>query len=157
MIKLDSAWERSYPEAGMRHVALACWDPVRRQMNETQTLGEALRAAREKKKVRIAQVASATKIPRERLEALEANAVQKFPDDVYMKGNIRNYAIFLDMDPDRAITLYRQLRPEVEKVRPLQTVTTHRRMAPAALYSLIVILLVVLLMVALLALHVLVL
>ena len=59
----------------------------------------------------------------------------KFPDDVYMKGNIRNYALYLGLDPDRAMTLYRQLRPEMEKVRPLQTVTTHRRIAPAALYS----------------------
>ena len=83
--------------------------------------------------------------------------MQKFPDDVYIKGNIRNYALYLDLDPDRAIMLYRQLRPEVEKARPLQTVTTHRRIAPAALYSLIVLVLLVLLMVSLLAFHVIVL
>ncbi len=126
-------------------------------MNERQTLGETLRAAREKKRVRIAQVAEQTKIPRERLEALEANALEKYPDDVYMKGNIRNYALYLEMDPDRAMTLYRQVRPEVEKTRPLTTVTTHRRLAPAALYSLLILLLVVLLLVTLLVLHVIVL
>jgi cytoskeletal protein RodZ len=125
-------------------------------MNDKQTLGEALRAARERKKVRIAQVATETKIPRERLEALEANALQRFPDDVYMKGNIRNYALYLGVDPDRAMELYRRERPEVEKVRPLGTVATRRRIAPAALYALIVLLLLVVL-VMLLALHVIIL
>ena len=126
-------------------------------MNERQTLGEMLRGARERKKVRIAQVASETRIPRERLEALEANALEKFPDDVYMKGNIRNYALYLGVDPDTAITLYRKARPEIEKIRPLQSVTTHRRITPVALYSLLIVLLLVLLMIALLATHVIVL
>jgi cytoskeleton protein RodZ len=126
-------------------------------MDEKQTLGEALRTARERKRVRIAQVATETRIPRDRLEALEANALEKFPDDVYIKGNIRNYAIYLGVDPDRAIELYRRARPEAAKVRPLQTVTTHRRITPAALYALVVVLLLIALLVGLLALHVLVL
>ena len=52
-----------------------------------------------------------------------------------MKGNIRNYALYLEMDPDRAMTLYRQVRPEVEKSRPLTTVTTHRRLARRAIFA----------------------
>jgi hypothetical protein len=53
--------------------------------------------------------------------------------------------------------LYRRARPEVEKVRPLQTVTTYRRLTPAAVYTLVVLLLLIVLLVSLLALHVIVL
>lgn len=120
------------------------------------TLGETLRAARAEKRIKLAQVADKTKIPLERLQALEADRYGDLPDDVYTRGAIRNYAIYLGLPPAEMEALYRQARPAQAKQAPLTTVSTRRGVAvvPATAAALV---LVILILVALVALHVIVL
>ena len=120
------------------------------------TLGETFRAAREEKRLKLAQVAEKTQIPLERLQALETDRYNTLPDDVYTRGAIRNYALYLGLQPDEMEALYRRARPAEVKQAPLTTVSTRRGVAvvPVAAATLI---LVVLILVALVALRVIVL
>jgi len=118
------------------------------------TLGETLREARAAKKAKLAQVEAETRIERARLEALESDKLEALPDDVYTKGAIRNYALYLGLDPDRVLALYREARPAAVATRPLSQVATTTRLAPLT-YVLVTSVLVVIMLVALLALHVL--
>jgi cytoskeleton protein RodZ len=120
------------------------------------TLGETLRSAREGKRMKLSQAVEKTRIPLERLQALESDRYFDLPDDVYMRGAIRNYAIFLGLDPAETETLYRQARPAEEKRLPLSVATTSRRLAvvPVAAGTVV---LVILILVALVVLHVIIL
>ena len=120
------------------------------------TLGETLRAARERKRLKLPEVAQKTRIPLERLEALEKDRYADLPDDVYLRGAIRNYAIFLGLDPDEMVAIYRAARPQAEKRAPLSVAPTTRTVAlvPATIGVLVI---VVLILVALVLLHVIVL
>ncbi len=117
------------------------------------TLGEMLREARTRKKAKLAQAATDMKIDRARLEALEADQYDAFPDDVYMRGAIRNYALYLDLNPDEALAVYRNARPAAVAVRPLSQVTTTTRLAPVT-YATVAVLVLIILIVALLVTHV---
>jgi cytoskeletal protein RodZ len=120
------------------------------------TLGETLRAARESKRMKLPEVAQKTRIPLERLEALEKDRYGDLPDDVYLRGAIRNYAIFLGLDPKEMVAIYRAARPEVAKRAPLSVAPTTRTVAivPTTIGILVI---VVLILVALVLLHVIVL
>jgi cytoskeletal protein RodZ len=117
------------------------------------TLGETLREARTRKKAKLAQIEADTKIPRARLEALESDNLAVLPDDVYTKGAIRNYALYLDLNPDEMLSLYRQVRPAQVATRPLSQVTTSTRLTPLT-YALVSALAVILITVALFVTHV---
>lgn len=120
------------------------------------TLGETLRAAREGQRLKLAQAAEKTRIPLDRLQALESDRYFDLPDDVYLRGAIRNYALFLGLDASEVETTYRQARPEQEKRVPLSVATTSRAVAvvPATAGALVVVLVI---LVVLVALHVIVL
>jgi transcriptional regulator with XRE-family HTH domain len=69
-------------------------------------LAERLRTAREAKELSLEQVAEATRIPLNYLEALEDEDLGVFTSDVHARGFLRNYALYLDLDPDEAAELY---------------------------------------------------
>lgn len=120
------------------------------------TLGETLRSAREAKRVKLAQVAEKTKIPLDRLQALESDRYFDLPDDAYLVGAIRNYSIFLDLNPSEMVGTYREARPEAVKQVPLSVAPTTRTLAviPATVGAVVLLLAV---LVVLVALHVIVL
>lgn len=64
------------------------------------TFGERLQAAREERELTIEEVAEATKIPRHYLEALETEALDAFSSSLHARGFLRNYALFLNLDPE---------------------------------------------------------
>lgn len=74
-----------------------------------ERLGEKFKQARLAKRVTIDQAAEETYIPKDRLEALEAENFdkEKFPAETYLIGFIRNYAIYLGLNSDEMIGLYR--------------------------------------------------
>lgn len=108
------------------------------------TLAETLRTTREGKRIKLTQVAERTRIPLDRLQALESDKYTTLPDDVYLRGAIRNYAIFLGLDPNDTLALYRAVRPTEEKAAPLSTITTARRVAviPVAITVLVILILI---------------
>lgn len=69
-------------------------------------LGEMLKLAREEKGLTLEQVEEDIHIRRHLLEALEGNELKKFPSPVIIRGLIRNYAKYLNLDPLEALTLY---------------------------------------------------
>lgn len=113
------------------------------------TLGETFRTAREAQRLKLAQAAEKTKIPLDRLQALESNQYFELPDDVYLRGAIRNYALYLGLDPTESLALYRDTRPEEEKRPALSTAPTTRAIAvvPATVATLVLVVLILVLLV----------
>ncbi len=62
-------------------------------------LGEVLRLARERKGVDLYRAERDTKIRAKHLEALENGDYAELPGAVYTKGFLRNYAVYLGLDP----------------------------------------------------------
>lgn len=70
-------------------------------------LGEVLSAAREAKGVDLPRVERDTKIRARYLSALERGEYRELPGPVYTKGFLRNYGLYLNLDPEYLIDLYR--------------------------------------------------
>jgi cytoskeleton protein RodZ len=62
------------------------------------TVAEQLRAAREAQKLTLPQVADATKIRADHLEALERGDFSVFSAPIYIRGSVKNYAARLKLD-----------------------------------------------------------
>lgn len=80
------------------------------QFNKTTmiTIGVRLQQKREESGLTIEQVSDEVKIRPRYLEALEQGNYDVFPSSVYIKGFLRNYAKFLNIDSDKAVALYRR-------------------------------------------------
>jgi cytoskeletal protein RodZ len=81
---------------------------MRDKFYEVQHLGTLLKRRRTDLGISLKQVAEATKIRIEHLEAIEEGEFDKLPADVYTKGFIRNYSQYLELDPEKALALYRR-------------------------------------------------
>lgn len=68
-------------------------------------LGEILRQAREAKGLSLAQVEEATKIRSTYLQALEEEQYDRLPAPVYIKGFLKNYALYLGLEPQEVLSL----------------------------------------------------
>jgi cytoskeletal protein RodZ len=74
------------------------------------TLGERLRAQRERKGITLEQAATDTRIREKFLIALEAGDYPSLPGAVYTRGFLRNYADYLDLETGALIALYQEER-----------------------------------------------
>jgi hypothetical protein len=74
---------------------------------EPTKLGEVLRTAREARFIDLARVERDTKIRTHYLSALERGDYRDLPGAVYAKGFLRNYGLYLGLDPEYLIDLYR--------------------------------------------------
>ena len=75
------------------------------------SIGDVLRLAREQQGLTLQDVSEALNIKREYLEALEANEYDAIPGAVFVKGFIRNYGNFLELD---GIALVQEYKASVE-------------------------------------------
>ncbi len=75
-------------------------------------LGNMLRTARAEKGVSLAQAEAATMIRRSYLEALEDDEYALLPGSVYVKGFLRNYAVYLGLDPSHVLSIYHREYPD---------------------------------------------
>ena len=75
-------------------------------------LGTMLRTAREDKGVSLAQTEAATMIRRSYLQALEDDEHALLPGAVYTKGFLRNYAVYLGLDPSHVLSVYHREYPD---------------------------------------------
>lgn len=103
-----------------------------RKKVESLTLGEKLSKFRSEARLSIADVSKATKIQAKYIEALERGQYEKLPSDVYVRGYLRSYARYLNIDESMLVRLYDQernitsnIRPEVPKRNVFAT--THQR------------------------------
>jgi cytoskeletal protein RodZ len=79
------------------------------------TVGQILRKAREQKNVSIQDVAHITKIKQDYLEKLEKNEFTGFVSSTFIKGFIRSYANYLELETENLVALYRRQVGEEEK------------------------------------------
>lgn len=70
--------------------------------------GETLRQARAHKGVSLKEAEQATRITRHYLAALEEEDFSALPPVIYQRGFVRNYSIFLDLDPGKTLTLFEE-------------------------------------------------
>jgi cytoskeletal protein RodZ len=71
-----------------------------------ENLPQRLLAAREAKGVDLLRAERETKIRRAYLAALEAGDYDSLPGGVYARGFIRNYALYLGLDPEECVAMY---------------------------------------------------
>jgi cytoskeletal protein RodZ len=79
-------------------------------------LGDRLRAARESQGISLSQAAAETRILQRYLVALEEGDYKYLPGDVYARGFIRNYALYLKIPVEELIQLYRYERGRTEPI-----------------------------------------
>lgn len=75
-------------------------------------IGSQLREAREALQLSLLEVEKETRIRRSFLQALEEDRFADLPGDVYTRGFIRNYALFLNLNPQPLLDEYDGLRAE---------------------------------------------
>jgi cytoskeletal protein RodZ len=93
--------------------------------------GELLKEARQNKGVSLEEVEEELRIRKKYLQALEEEDFSIMPPKVYVKGFLRNYAIYLDLDPEEVRDLYYKGKP-VEKGRRPDFLGRDDRMAREA-------------------------
>ena len=81
------------------------------------SLPERLSAARERKGVDLDRAERDTKIRARYLGALERGDYRDLPGAVYTKGFLRNYALYLGLDPDEVLRQWRQERGDAGSSR----------------------------------------
>jgi cytoskeleton protein RodZ len=89
-------------------------------------LGERLREARESQGISLSQAAVETRILQRYVVALEDGDYQHLPGDVYARGFIRNYAVYLDIPAEELIELYRRERGMSEPIRVVAATSSPR-------------------------------
>lgn len=82
--------------------------------------GETLRQARAHKGVTVKEAEQATRINRLHLAALEEENFNALPPLIYQRGIVRNYAVYLALDPGKLLTMFDEARGGV--VAPISVV-----------------------------------
>lgn len=96
-------------------------------------IGEILRTERESKGLSLADIEKETKIRAKYIQALEEENYDEIPGAAYCMGFLRNYARFLEIDPD---PLVYQFRSQVEKTNqslpsvPIDVEQTEKKSQP---------------------------
>lgn len=73
-----------------------------------QTVGQILRAEREKQGISVKDVEKGTSIRALYIQAIEDDNYKVLPGEVYLKGFVRNYASFLGLDPQAMMDVYKK-------------------------------------------------
>jgi len=82
-----------------------------------QTIGERLEEARKRKGISIREAAETTKIRGDYLQKFEANTFEIDLPPLYIRGFLRSYARYLDIDPERIVNDYNEVLSEGKPVR----------------------------------------
>ncbi len=94
---------------------------TRKTIPEREALGEKLAKKRFSLGYDIKETERATRIRAKHIEALESGDFSKLPPDVYVKGFLKNYAIFLKLDPVKVVNLYLRERGLSENIKKATT------------------------------------
>src|SRR6187401_3130363 len=112
-----------------RAVGVARSDAARRLVAEPgPSVPERLYAARVRKGVDLYRAERETKIRARYLGALERGDYRDLPGAVYAKGFLRNYAVYLGLDPDDVLMQWRLERGEARDQAPV--IAVPRPLAP---------------------------
>lgn len=75
--------------------------------------GETLRQARAHKGVTLKEAEQSTRINRHHLAALEEENFSALPPLIYQRGIVRNYAVYLDLDPSKLLSMFEEAHGNV--------------------------------------------
>ncbi|MFW5843595.1 MAG: helix-turn-helix domain-containing protein, partial [Spirochaetota bacterium] len=75
-----------------------------------ESIGEKLKTARKEKGYSLDQVSRETHIAKRFVEALEEEDFDAFPGEPYLIGFLKTYSIFLDLDPQEMVNLYKSFK-----------------------------------------------
>ena len=89
------------------------------KQHRAPTVGAILRTAREQKGVTLAKAEQGTRIRQKYLEALEEGRYDLLPCETYIRGFLRAYAKYLELDDEQLLRQYREERhlPKDERER----------------------------------------
>jgi len=73
---------------------------------EKESFGEYLRREREMRGIPLEEIAEATRIGKHTLEAIENDEYKKLPPRVYVRGFLKNYALYLGLDVNDVLLRY---------------------------------------------------
>src|SRR5580765_4147769 len=93
-------------------------DPDRPAAGQPTPLAERLYAARERKGVDLYRAERDTKIRARYLGALERGDYKDLPGAVYTKGFLRNYALYLGLEPEDVLAQWRRERGDGKEQPP---------------------------------------
>jgi hypothetical protein len=79
--------------------------------------GPALRRIRERAQVELTEISKELKLRVELLKNIEDEKFEALPEPIYLKGHLKNYAVFLGLDPGQVVDDYLQ-RLETGRERP---------------------------------------
>ncbi len=91
-------------------------------------IGTTLSEARKQKKLSLKKIAQETKMSVRYLQALETEAYDIFPAEVYLKGFLRAYAQYLGQDGDEIVRAYNRQRNQ-----PAEYVVSQAAPAPVTI------------------------
>lgn len=74
---------------------------------DSETIAEQLRSTRQKKKIKLKEVAKKININYKYLRALEKSDYKKLPAGIYGKNYLREYALFLGLDYNQLVKLFK--------------------------------------------------
>jgi cytoskeletal protein RodZ len=83
--------------------------------------GQFLRAQRELKRLSVAFVAQATKIPPTLVEALEEGQSERFPERIFLSNYVRSYAESVGLPPAEVLAKFEALDLHIEAPAPPPT------------------------------------
>lgn len=86
--------------------------PITQEAVQTSACGGALRAAREKQKLSVQDIAAQLRLGVNQVEALEADRYDKLPQPSIVRGFIRNYAKALKLDAAPIVAAYSAMVPD---------------------------------------------
>ena len=99
-----------------------------RERDATPAWGERLRETRIRRGMSVEEVASALLLETALIEAIEAEQCDRLPGSSFVKGYIRNYAKFLEVDAEPLIEAYSRVcgndEPELIRVVKIKEVTS---------------------------------
>jgi cytoskeleton protein RodZ len=98
-----------------------------------ESIGEKLKAARERNNLTIEQVARETHVARRFLKALEDEDFEVFPGETYALGFLRNYSEYLGLVPEELIAIYRNIQIQEQPLPMNELLDQRPRRAPARL------------------------
>lgn len=141
MTTRDTARRRPGDAARAADVQRAAVTPI-----PAASLPERLLAARERKGVDLYRAERDTKIRARYLAALERGDWRELPGSVYTKGFLRNYALYLGLDPDEILLQWRAERgddrpsePVIVVPRPIQAPARGFTFSPGILVALLLV------------------
>ena len=95
-------------------------------------VGSTLRSAREKRGLTIKDIENETSIRSAYIDALEKGNYDALPSEVYVKGFIRNYAEFLNLNPD---SLVQEFREELHGFEPEVPAAVEKNEQPHSMFD----------------------